>query len=326
MLVCATVPVSQFEPESIITKSIECLKELECDNFDFEINYLIETFPDDTRTLSWTLPDNFKILLRTPRGHKAGAINDFLSVVKNADYIAVFDVDSRPAKDYVVKCVAALEENDSAVLSTGCLVINNTNSILTKIVSIEYALICDSHLLSWSEGFFPVGSAVVIKVSLLEGEKLNEESWGEDFDLMTRLYLKRRVSVHAKTVSETQTPDTLKDLYNQRVRWHRGMVQSFSTYLIPMVKAPIPFSRKILWSSTIMAAFCWFLFSPYAISLFLVNRHNIRKLSDSPLDTMKILLGSIGFTLFRTACGFVALAQHLTSRKPEWKSSMRSDI
>ena len=96
MQVYATVPVAQFEPDSVITKSIECLKELECDNFTLEVYYVIETFPGDKRTLSWVLPDNFNIMLRTPRGHKAGALNDFLSVVKNADYVAVFDFDSSP--------------------------------------------------------------------------------------------------------------------------------------------------------------------------------------------------------------------------------------
>ena len=98
MRVYAVVPVSQFEPDSVITKSIECLKELECDNFTFEVYYLIDSFPSDKRDLHWELPDNFKIMLRTPRGHKAGAINDFLRMSENADYVAIFDVDSRPAK------------------------------------------------------------------------------------------------------------------------------------------------------------------------------------------------------------------------------------
>jgi len=327
MHVYAVVPVSQFEPESIITESIEYLKELECDNFTFEVYYVIETFPGDKRTLSRVLPDNFNIMLRTPRGRKAGALNDFLSVVKNADYVAVFDVDSRPAKDYVVKCIAALEENDSAVVSTGCSFIYNANSVLTKIVSISNTLACDAYnLQSGSEGFFPGGLAVVMKVSLLEGEKLNEESLVGDFDLMTRLYLKGKVSVFANTVAGDQAPITLKDLYHQRVRWQRGAAESFGKYLVPMVKAPIPFTRKILWLSTIMLGFCLFLLSPYTISLFLANRHDIRKLSDGPLDVVIILLGGIGFAWFVTACGFVALAQHITSSKSEWKPAVRSDV
>ena len=129
MHIYAVIPVAQYEPESQITKSIECLKELACDNFTLDICYAIETFPGDKRKLHWTLPDNLKILLRAPRGRKAGGLNDFLSMRKNADYnadyLAIFDVDSRPAKDYIVKCVAAFEKHDSAVSSSGCRFVTN---------------------------------------------------------------------------------------------------------------------------------------------------------------------------------------------------------
>ena len=326
MQVYAVVPVSQFEPESVITKSIECFKELECDNFNFEVYYLIETFPGDKRTLSWVLPDNFSIKLRTPRGRKAGALNDFLSVVTDADYVAVFDVDGRPAKDYVVKCIAALEENDSAVISTGCIFINNANSVLTKVISINYTLTYTSYSLQSGSGFFAIGGGGVMKASLLKCEKFNEEASVEDFDFMTRLYLKGKIPVLANTVSEEQAPTTLKDLYHQRVRWFRGVVEGFGEYFVPMVKAPIPFIRKISWLFTILVSFCLFLVSPYTISLFLANRHDIRKLSNGPLDVVKILLGCIGYAWFLTACGLIAILQQITLNASEWQDIIRSDV
>jgi hypothetical protein len=87
MHVHVIVPVAQYEPESQITKSIECLKELECDIFTLDIYYVIDTFPGDKRTLQWELPDNFTIMLRdTNRGRRAGKINDALDVIKNAGY------------------------------------------------------------------------------------------------------------------------------------------------------------------------------------------------------------------------------------------------
>ncbi len=326
MRVYAVVPVSQFEPESVVTKSIECLKQLECDNFNFEVYYLIETFPGDRRTLSWVLPDNFSIKLRTPRGRKAGALNDFFNMVTDADYVAIFDVDGRPAKDYIVKCVAALEEDESAVISTGCLFINNANSVLTKVISINYALTYTSYSFSSGSGFFAIGGGGVMKASLLQGEKFNEETSVEDFDFMTRLYLKGKVPVLANTVAREQAPTTLKDLYHQRVRWFRGMAEGFGEYLAPMIKAPIPFIRKISWLSVIMASFCLFLSTPLTISLFLANRHDVRKLSNAPLDGVKILLGCIGYAWFLTACGLIAILQHITLNASEWQDIIRSDV
>ncbi|MGB8312396.1 MAG: glycosyltransferase family 2 protein [Halobacteriota archaeon] len=323
MRVYAVVPVSQFEPDSVITKSIECLKELECDNFTFEVYYLIDSFPSDKRDLHWELPDNFKIMLRTPRGHKAGAINDFLRMSENADYVAIFDVDSRPASDYIAKCVAALEEDDSAVLSQGCRVINNMSNVLTKNASLESNFICEANqFLSRSHNFLAFMGPMVVRGPFFDGEKFDEEVTDEIFDMLVRMYVKGEVAVLVKTTMGEQAPTTLKDLYHQRVRWSRGMVESFSRYFIPMVKAPIPFMRKMSWLFIIIFSTSQFLLSP--VVLFRLDK--ILKLSDGPLEFVKLLVGGIGYSCLMTICGFVALAQHLTSRKPEWKPAVRSDV
>ena len=44
MHVYTVVPVAPFEPESIITKSIECLKELEHEDFSLEVYYISTRF------------------------------------------------------------------------------------------------------------------------------------------------------------------------------------------------------------------------------------------------------------------------------------------
>ena len=165
MHVYTVVPVAPFEPESVITKSIECLRELECDSFNHKVYYVIDTFPGDKRKLCRTLPDNFKMILRnTNRGRRAGAINDILNEIENADYMALIDVDWRPAKDYIVKCVAALEENDSAFSSSGCSFVTNNSNVLTKIMSIENYFLCDMYrLLSRSDSFLTFKGGGVVR-------------------------------------------------------------------------------------------------------------------------------------------------------------------
>ena len=242
---------------------------------------------------------------------------------ENADYVAIFDVDSRPASDYVVKCVAALEEDGSAVLSQGYRVVNNMNNVLTKIASFESNFLFDmNQVLSQSYGFLAFMGPTVVRRSFFDGEKFDEEVMDETFDLITRMYVTGKTTVLAKTTLGEQAPNTLKDIYNQRVRWHRGMVQSFSRYLVPMAKAPIPFTRKMSWLSIVIFSITDFLFSP--VVLFRLDR--IAKLSDGPLEFFMLLVGGIGYSWLKTICGFVALAQHVTSRKPEWKPSMRSDV
>jgi cellulose synthase/poly-beta-1,6-N-acetylglucosamine synthase-like glycosyltransferase len=324
MHIYTIIPVAPFEPESVITKSIECFKELACDNFAFEVYYVIDSLPGDKRDLHWELPDNFKIMLRnTNRGRRAGAINDFLKEIKDADYVAIFDVDCRPAKDYIVKCVAALEENDSAVLSQGCRVINNMSNVLTKNASLESNFMCEANqFLSRSHNFLAFMGPMVVRGSFLESEPFNEEVIDETADMLARMYVKGEVAVLANTTLGEQAPVTLKDLYHQRVRWSRGVVESFSRHFIPMVKAPIPFTRKMSWLSIIIFSISQFLLSPAVF----VRLDKILKLSDSPLEFVKLLVGGIGYSCLMTICGFVAITQHITSSESERRPLTRSDL
>jgi cellulose synthase/poly-beta-1,6-N-acetylglucosamine synthase-like glycosyltransferase len=327
MHVYAVVPVAQYEPESQIAISIECLKELEHDNFTLEVYYIIETFPGDKRNLHQKLPDNFEKIIRNPRGHKAGGLNDFLSMRKNAcynaDYLAIFDVDSRPATDYIVKCVAALEKHDSAVSSSGCRFITNKSNVLTKVMSIEHSFICDLyHFLSRSDNFMMFQTAGVVRGSFLEHETFDEEASCTDLDLTARAYLSGNVAVLANTTLGEQAPITLEDLYHQRVRWYRCNVENLYKYLKPMIKAPIQFTRKISWFYLTIGSFFAFILGPMAI----VYLNKMLKQSDTPLEFVKIFVGFTAYTWFMTVCGIVAIIKHQTSSKPEWKSTIRSDI
>jgi 1,2-diacylglycerol 3-beta-glucosyltransferase len=308
MHIYAIIPVAPFEPVSVITKSIECFKELECYNFTIEVFYVIDSLPGDTRDLHWELPDNFKILLRdTNRGRRAGAINDCLSVVKDADYVAIIDVDGRPAKDYIVKCVAALEENDSAAFSQGYRVINNRSNALTKIISLESAFTRDLNRVFTrrSNDFFVFMGPMVVRGSFLENETFNEGVTDEVFDMLVRMYVKGKVAVLANTTMGEQAPTTLRDLYHQRVRWSRGAVESFSRYLTPMINAPIPFMRKMSWLSIIVFSTAQFLLSPAVF----VRLDEILKLSDGPLEFVKLLASGIGYSCLMTICGFVEIGR-----------------
>jgi len=328
--VYTVVPVAPFEPESIITKSIECLKELECDNFNLEVYYLIDTFPGDKRTLSWVLPNNFSMSLRTPRGHKAGALNDFLKMIEDADYpadyVAIIDVDCRPAKDFIPKCIAALEKNDSAIFSSGCRLVNNKSNTLTKLIAIEWGLVYDVLLrTSGPEDFRNLDGVGVLKGSLLKGERFDEKATCDDTDFLTRMYLKGKVAVLAETSFEDQVPSTLGEFYHQRVRWCRALAEGLSKYFIPMVNAPAPFKGKISWLFEALGLFFAPFLSLIALPWFLASR-NGEKLSDSSFESVKLLFGGVGYTWLMTIIGIIAIIQYSASSKFEWRSTSRCDM
>ncbi len=323
MKICAVVPVSPYEPESLIKKSMECLKELNCKEYKFEVYYVIDTAKDDTRNFGSKFPPNFRTILRNnSKGGRAGAINEFLNVINDADYVAIFDVDSRPSKDFIIECIKALNKNDSAVLSSGCRFVTNKNNVLTKIVSIEYGFFCDLYrLYHWADGFLQFNGVIgVIKASFLKKERFNETSSCEDLDLTQRIYLAQHVAILAKTTVGEQAPTTMKDLYNQRVRWLRGAVEGYRKFLFPMIRAPIPFSRKLFWFASLTTPFFAFLLSP----LLIFYSGRVAKVSQNPIEFFEILFGLLAYLWFITLCGIIAIIRYITSRTPEWKSVTRS--
>ena len=331
MNVYTVVPVAPFEPESIITKSIECLQELEHGDFSLEVYYIIDTFPGDTRELHWELPDNFKVVLRTNgRGYRAGKINDFLTMIENADYtadyVAIIDVDCRPAKDFIPKCVAALEKNDSAIFSSGCRLVSNESTLLTKLIAIEWSLICNTLInTAGPEDFRNLDGVGVLKGSLLKGERFDERATCDDTDFLIRMYLRGKVAVLAETSFGDQVPTTLRDFYHQRVRWYRALAESFSKYLIPMVHAPVPFTGKLSWLLEVVGFFFLPFLSLIALPRFLMNMDK-KKLSGGPLESVKLLFGGVGYTWLMTIIGIVAIIQYATSSKFEWRSTSRCDM
>jgi cellulose synthase/poly-beta-1,6-N-acetylglucosamine synthase-like glycosyltransferase len=44
-----------------------------------------------------------------------------LNEIKNPDYVALFDVDNRPAKDFITKCIAALEQTNLQFFHVGAV-------------------------------------------------------------------------------------------------------------------------------------------------------------------------------------------------------------
>lgn len=325
MKIYAVIPVSPYEPESLIKKSIESVKNLNCQDYEFEAYYVIDKTKDDKRNFNLLLPPNFKIILRNNnRGGRAGAINDFLNTINDVSYIAIFDVDSRPSENFITECIEAFKKNSSAVLSSGCRFVTNKNNILTKIVSLEYGFFCDLYrLYHWSGGFLQFNGLIgVAQASFLKRERLDEKSSCEDLDLTQRIYLAQRVAVLAKTTVGEQAPLTVKDIYRQRVRWLRGAAESYKKFLIPMFKAPIPFSRKLSWFLSLTAPFFAFLLSPFII--FGIDR--IFRVSDNPLEFFEILFGLLAYLWVITICGIVGLIQHLTSSEGKWMSMTRSDV
>jgi cellulose synthase/poly-beta-1,6-N-acetylglucosamine synthase-like glycosyltransferase len=325
MKVCAIIPVAPSEPDTLVERSIKSLSGLDYGDLDFEAYYVIDSGGKDYSALYHLLPPHFHIAIRRDnRGRRAGAINDVLPSIEDAECIALFDVDSRPDADFLTVCVRELSATRDGVLASGCRFITNKVNTLTKIISIEYKFFCNIyHIFRWSKGFIQFNGLIgVSKAAFLRTTSFDEHSSCEDLDMSTQIYLSNKYAILAETKVGEQAPTTLADLYNQRVRWFRGALEGLRRYIAPMQRANVPIAVKLTWLGSLTIPFFSFLLAPF-IPIFL---RTIRTESDTLSESLKILFGLIGYTCLMTLCGVVAAGQHLFSQKSQWTEMNRSEV
>jgi cellulose synthase/poly-beta-1,6-N-acetylglucosamine synthase-like glycosyltransferase len=218
------VPVSPFEPQDIVLSSARHLMSLEYAGFEFRIVYVVDVYDQSVEKLR---KEGVSVLVRkTPRGKRAGAINDALKYLKEfkPDYVAIFDVDSNPEGNFIEACVDALEKDERAYIASSRRYVSNPVNFVSETIEAEYYLLNFFLKKSLFKQFN--GLIGVLRANLLYKCALNESAVTEDADFATRMYARgyRAVLVDGTRLYE-QAPVRWRDLLNQRRRWYYGGLQ-----------------------------------------------------------------------------------------------------
>jgi len=317
------VPVSPHEPLSLVEKSIESLSKLERGDLDVRTTYVIDV-PDKDSRVEFLQSKNVNVIARhSRRGRRAGAINDALDSIGETDYLAFFDADSRPEKNFLVECAKAVG-GGAVIASAPRYVTNPEASATARIVAAEYILMADLYrLLERCDGFKQFNGLIgVLDARIFADRRLNEDATCEDVDLTQQLYLEGKTAALVDTtrVGE-QAPLSIRDYYHQRVRWLAGAYEGLRNFS-KFKRAKIPMSRKITWLSVMMMPFFISLFSP------LVILYGIRlwQLSDDAVDFAIKLFGLIIHAWILQICGLTALFRQLCNIDVKWKEMCRSNV
>lgn len=316
--VSVIVPVAPFEPFSVVEKSVESLKNLNTANMDVQFIYVIDR-PDNAK-VNALLGHSVTVIPRNDtRGRRAGAINDSIRCLKGADYIALFDVDSRPHPLFLMKCISALEKNNQVAIASGPrYVTNEQESIITKVISTEYFFFSQVYeSLERFDGFKQFNGLIgVLDARIFENDFFDEQAPCEDWDLNQRIYLKGKTAIYVRDASVgEQAPLNMRQLYNQRVRWMAGAWDGLHKYLHKFSRAQIPASRKISWFIEAALPFASAALTPLALL------YGIVFFSRRPA----IILGLVIHVWLVSLCGASAAASHLLSKKIEWKAASRTE-
>jgi cellulose synthase/poly-beta-1,6-N-acetylglucosamine synthase-like glycosyltransferase len=190
--------------------------------------------------------ENVKVLQRPFSNGKSSALNYGLQH-SEGEIVAVFDADSVPASDALLKVVKYFDDPAVAAVQGRTMSINSQENMLTQFISYEEAVWCEAYLRGKDslELFVHLkGSCQFIRRDVLQRlEGFDENMLSDDMEFSAKLaYNEYKIRYGGDVCAWQESPANLKTLFKQRTRWFRGTMEVAFKYSKLMAKP----SRKNL--------------------------------------------------------------------------------
>jgi cellulose synthase/poly-beta-1,6-N-acetylglucosamine synthase-like glycosyltransferase len=248
-------------------------------------------------------PENFKIISEKSVKGKPAALNLALPYI-NGEIVGVFDADSLPEKEVLLKTASYFNNEKLMALQGRTNSINEKFNALTRVIAAEERAWFQM-LLSGREKlqlFVPLtGSCQFVRTYVLEElGGWDEDSLTEDVELALRLVEKKHLIKYAPDVcSGQETPSAIGSLFKQRVRWYRGYMETAIKYgrLLDnlnkrTIDAEISMAGPFMMIVSLLSYINWFF-----VALFLSQSNPIINFTGLVIALTAVSLVSIGVGL-----------------------------
>ncbi len=242
-----------FNEKAVIKRLIESVLNLDWPSEQLDIQILDDSTDETSKIIdqiSAKTPE-IKVIRRENReGYKAGALQNGLEET-DAEFIAIFDADFLPERDFLKQVVPILTEDDRiGLVQTRWGHINRGFNKLTKAISLA---------LDWHHNIEQVGrdaSNLIINYNGSCGvfrRKAIEEVGGwrtdtlsEDLDMSYRVQLGNWEAVYLRDVIVPgEIPPSIADYRIQQRRWAKGSIQCSRNLLGKVLKSDLGFRQKV---------------------------------------------------------------------------------
>jgi cellulose synthase/poly-beta-1,6-N-acetylglucosamine synthase-like glycosyltransferase len=233
-----SIIVPTKDEEIVISRCLTGILELDYPKDKMEIIVVDGNSSDSTRKICSEFRDKhpamMKIVNEKESRGKPAALNIALTYV-TGEIVGVFDADSLPEKDVLSKVASYFDDKQVTAIQGRTTSLNEKKNILTRVISAEEKAWFQA-LLSGREHmqlFVPLnGSCQFVRLGVLkELDGWDENSLTEDVELALRLVEKKHLIKYAHDVcSGQETPNGLRELVKQRVRWYRGYMETALKY------------------------------------------------------------------------------------------------
>ena len=165
------------------------------------------------------------------QGFKAGALKEGLVIAKG-EFIAIFDADFLPEKDWLLQTVPHFKNSDVGVVQTRWGHINRNYSTLTKV----QAFALDAHFTLEQVGRNSKGhfinfngtAGIWRKECILDAGNWEGDTLTEDLDLSYRAQLKQWKFKYLENVkTPAELPVIISAARSQQFRWNKGGAENF---------------------------------------------------------------------------------------------------
>jgi len=251
-----TIQLPVYNEKYVVKRLLKAVCELNYPKHLMEIQVLDDS-TDETQHIARTLVEKYKeegftidYIHREDRtGFKAGALDYGLKLAK-ADYVAIFDADFVPQKDFLKQSIRYFGDSKIGLVQTRWGHINRDYSLLTKI----QALFLDGHFIiehiarNRSGRFFNFNGTAGIwrKKAIEDAGGWQHDTLTEDLDLSYRAQLAGWKFIYLPDViAPAELPVEMNAFKSQQHRWAKGSVQTAKKLIPVILKSKIPFYIKV---------------------------------------------------------------------------------
>ena len=175
-------------------------------------------------------------------GFKAGALKEGLKTAKG-EFIAIFDADFLPKKDWLKKTVPYFKDEKIGVVQTRWGHINRNYSLLTKIqaVALDFHFVLEQVGRNFGNHFinFNGTAGVWRKACIIDAGNWEGDTLTEDLDLSYRAQLKKWKFKYLEDVeTPAELPVVISAAKSQQFRWNKGAAENFQKLYLRLLKDP----------------------------------------------------------------------------------------
>lgn len=219
------VIVAVHNEENVIEASIQNLLNMNCGKNIVKVYVIDDDSSDKSLMKAQKFNDSIIIIERKKAKLKGkpAAINELIPEI-DADLICIFDADSLPEKDFILKATRYFDDVNIGIVQARNLQYNENKSIISKINSIDIDCLHFSiyHPKSLLDGMplFEGRGGIFRKSVFLKLNGFDQSLPTEDWDFSYRAQLEGfRVIYDPDIVNREQTVETVREYGHQRYRW-----------------------------------------------------------------------------------------------------------